>query len=369
VPWAAILGPFVATRLALIVVGALAVTYLPLNPQWATNFHLPPQPFAALEAWARFDACWYITIAERGYTQPLGDFFDLRPAFFPLFPALTALLTPIVRLPLVAALVVSNVCLLAGLIFLWRLVVLDWDEHVARRAIWIYLLFPSSLFLSGAYTESVMLAATVGAVFAARRRRWAVSGLLAAAATLARPVGIVAVVPLLIEGVDAGLDAPLSLRVVLELVAPPVLALAGFFAFSAHAFGNAFAMFPTQAAIRGGLGPPWRPFIELWEAGPELHEFNNSLFDATLALLAVAALPVMWRRLRRSEAAFASVLLLVTLAGSLISFNRLLLQSFPHVILLGVVVRRSWVFLALAIGLSALLAVMMVRFATWNWVA
>src|SRR5262249_30034760 len=148
-----------------------------------------------------------MAIAEHGYLAPLNTFnYDIRPAFFPVFPALTAALMPIVRVPISAALITSNACLLAALAILWRLTAMDWGEGAARRVVWIYLVFPGSLFLSAPYTESVMLAATVGAVLAARQRRWLVSGLLASAATLARPVGFIALTAPLLE-------APLSLPV------------------------------------------------------------------------------------------------------------------------------------------------------------
>jgi hypothetical protein len=55
------------------------------------------------------------------------------------------------------------------------IVQLDWGAEVARRATWVYLLFPSTFFLSGAYGESVLLAVAAGAILAARRRRWLVA--------------------------------------------------------------------------------------------------------------------------------------------------------------------------------------------------
>jgi hypothetical protein len=63
------------------------------------------------------------------------------------------------------------------------------------------------------------------------------------------------------------------------------------------------------------------------------------------------------------------VVVLVPLSGSLLSFNRMLLASFPHAILLAGAVRSRRVMVAMLFSFSALLAILMARFATWRWVA
>src|SRR5262249_21192870 len=189
----AVLPGFLATRIALFALAAFAGVRLPIDAREAQGFHLSPQPHAILEAWARYDACWFAAIAERGYRQSIGPTPDMRAAFFPLFPALMATLTPIVGTPLLAGLIVSNTCLLIFLALLWTIVQRDWGPEVARRATWIYLLFPSGFFLSGAYSESLLLVTTTAAVLMARRRHWLLAGILAGLATLARPIGVIAV--------------------------------------------------------------------------------------------------------------------------------------------------------------------------------
>jgi hypothetical protein len=62
-----ILPAFAATRLSLALIGVLALSLLPLDlKQRAGNYRahqLAPKP---LEMWARWDAEWYLTIAEKG---------------------------------------------------------------------------------------------------------------------------------------------------------------------------------------------------------------------------------------------------------------------------------------------------------------
>ena len=368
--WPFILSTFFVTRIALFSLALLAVARMPINPVEAQGFHLQPQPHRYLEAWARYDACWYVAIAEHGYREAIQSDGDMRPAFFPLYPALVAAVAPLAQPPLLAGLIVSNACYLLFLLILWQVIRLDGDAGVARRAIWIYLLFPSAFFLSGAYSESVLLVLAASALLAARHRRWLWAGTLAGLAILARPVGVVTVV--LVTGeyfaarrqevrwIDAGL---------LSLVAPPVVAGIGYLVFSMWMFGDPLASVIGQQAIRGPVSAPWHPFITMWQAGPRLHAFDNSLIDASLAILALATIPAIARQVRRGYAWYSLLVVLIPLSGSLISFNRLLLPSFPHAMLMAKSVKRRWLFVALLVALGAAEAAMVAAFATWNWVA
>ena len=364
---------FIATRLALFAIGVVAVSQLPINHLEAQLFQLPPQPHIVLEAWARYDACWYMTIVERGYRGPIGPYGDMRPGFFPLFPALVTIVAPLIRTPLLAGLVVSNLCYLTFLALLWKLVRLDWTADVGRRSVWIYLLFPSAIFLSGAYSESVLLALATGALLAARCRRWSYAGILAGLATLARPVGIVTVVALVAEfwtARTAEKNAEPQWRTALPgMLAPVILAVIGYLMFAAWMFGDPLAVISSQASIRGPMAAPWQPFVDLWRSGPRLHAFDRSMVDAALAVAALATLPAIFKHVRPSYAIYSCLIVLVPLSGSLISFNRLLLPSFPHAILLARAVKRPWAVACIFASFGILEAVAMTAFATWNWVA
>ena len=297
----------------------------------------------------------------------------MRPSFFPLFPALVTMVTPLVRTPLLAGLIVSNACYLIFLVLLWQIVRLDWAPDVARRTVWIYLLFPSTVFLSGVYSESVLLALATGALLAARHQRWFAAGLLAGLATLARPVGIVVVVALVAElfavrKADVSTEHQWS-TALLKILAPVMLAAAGYLLFAAATFGDPLAVISNQAAIRGPMAAPWQPFVDLWQAGPRLHTFDRSVVDAVLALIAVAALPAIFKHVRPSYAIYAFLIVFIPLSGSLISFNRMLLPSFPHAILLARSIRRPWALTLIFVSFGVVEVLTMTAFATWNWVA
>ncbi len=141
---------------------------------------------------ARWDSVWYLAISGSGY----GD--GAREAFFPLYP----LVARVAGLPLGSTLaggaLASTALLGVALVLLHRLVALDHSREVARNAVLVTALVPMSFFFSAVYSESLFLALSIGAVYAARRERWALAGALGGLGAMTRSAGVVLLVPLLI---------------------------------------------------------------------------------------------------------------------------------------------------------------------------
>jgi Gpi18-like mannosyltransferase len=57
---------------------------------------------------------------------------------------------------------------------------MDFDETLVSRAITYLLIFPTTFFFSGVYSESLFLALTVAAFYYARTNRWLLACVLAA---------------------------------------------------------------------------------------------------------------------------------------------------------------------------------------------
>ena len=92
--------------------------------------------------------------------------------FFPLYPALIHALAWITRSDLVAGVLISLVAFAVALVLLHRLVLLDFGEDVAEATVMLIAFCPVAFFFSAVYTESLFLALSVGAIYAARRERW-----------------------------------------------------------------------------------------------------------------------------------------------------------------------------------------------------
>ena len=140
----------------------------------------------------RWDSVWYLAIARDGYAA--GG----REAFFPLYPLLVRIAGVPFGSMLVGGALASTALLGAALVFLHRLVGLDHDRAVARNAVLVTALFPMSFFFSAVYSESLFLALSVGAIYAARRERWALAGALGGLGAMTRSAGVLLLVPLVI---------------------------------------------------------------------------------------------------------------------------------------------------------------------------
>ncbi len=159
------------------------------------------QPLVGLyrffDIWRRWDADNYLRLAEQGYSS-VGDQRFLI-VFFPLFPALSALVSFVTGDALIAAFVVSTLAsVVLGLVF-HRLVRLDHSERVAQMSVLFLFIFPTSYFLHIPYTESLFLALVIGSFYAARSRMWIIAGVLGGLACMTRINGLVLIPALAFE--------------------------------------------------------------------------------------------------------------------------------------------------------------------------
>ena len=150
-----------------------------------------------LEIWNRWDALHYLALAEHGYVAA-GE-RSVQIAFFPLYPWLTRALALLVGDYLFSAFLLSGLCSVGAGLLLKNLIETDYGEVPAFRAVWFMLIFPTSYVLHVPYTESLMLTLTLGCFLAARRERWALAGLLGAAASLSRINGMILAPALAVE--------------------------------------------------------------------------------------------------------------------------------------------------------------------------
>jgi hypothetical protein len=215
VAWRLALVAGVTLRSAVAVISLLAVGLIEpreppsVAPEPGTDFvgWVAPQPNeqgigllgAGLE---RYDALWYLAIAEQGY--PAIDAVGTTPgayAFFPLLPLLVGMLGRLLAGHwLLAANVVAMAAVVAALAAVHRLVEEETgDNRLARRALVAIALFPSAYFLVAPYTEALFLALSGWALVTAHRGRWGPAGGLAFLAALTRPVGILLVIALVLE--------------------------------------------------------------------------------------------------------------------------------------------------------------------------
>lgn len=378
-----VVAPLAVSRAALLVIALLGFHFLQLpirNTKWEVASdgnvheiagHVSANTYPFINMWARWDGGWYLDIAKHGYSFVPGK--QSNVAFFPLYPCLVRVLHHLISLRhdagwLLLGIALSNASLLVGLIYFHKLVRLDYGRSIAARAVLYLCVFPTTLFLSAVYSESLFFALVVGAFYYARKARWLTAGALAAAAALCRAPGVLLVIPLALEYFS---QKQFHWRQIgpdfLSLVLAPI-ALAGHLTFLRWRFGE-WDILSKAEAIKGWnrhLTPPW---------GTLLYSFQsiNSLKGASEFFFTIAMLGLMFfvcSRLRPSYAVYAAVsLLFISSWGALTSAPRLGIVIFPFVIALALL-GRNQAFNRTYLVFSALLAaVAMVIFSQWGWVA
>jgi hypothetical protein len=364
-------------------------------------------PFGGAADWlvapaARWDAVWYLAIAHDGYRE------SGRAAFFPLYPLLVAVLQPLTGSPVLAGIALSLAALLVALTVLHRLAVLEIGAEAAGTAVALLAVFPAAYCFSAVYSESLFLALSVGAIYAARVDRWAWAGVLGMLAAGSRSAGVVLVVPLSLLYLY-GPRGPAGTRPRARSWRPrfPVradalwiglvpLGLGAFVGYLALAGADPAAPFTAQAEwMRVFAGP----FVGVWDG-------TVAAFDGARQLLSGSRAPVYFTiaagdpfviaaqnlilfgfmvlglvgtvgALRRLPVAYGGYMVAaIALPLSypvapqpLMSFPRFLAVLFPlHLWLALFVRRRGWRRPVIAAS-AVMLAIASAQFAAWEWVA
>lgn len=194
---------FLGVRIGLFVLGLLSPGLFPpidpvSVPGWPARALPDPGWHVLFTAWERFDALWFLRIADEGYRAADGS-----AAFFPLYPLLTRFVSVLLGgRPFAAALLVSNAAMLGALTLLYDLTRSEISDTAARTTIVLLCVFPTAFFLFAPYSESLFLLFAVAALWAARRDRWWLAAAAGFGATLTRNVGVVLVVALLAEAIQ-----------------------------------------------------------------------------------------------------------------------------------------------------------------------
>jgi hypothetical protein len=338
---------------------------------------------------ARWDATWFLGIADDGYTQ------ELDTAFFPLYPLLVrALVAPFASegALLVSAYVVSLACFLGALLLLERLVELELGRKTAVAAVWLLALFPAAVYFGAPYSESLFLLVSVGAFYAARTDRWAWAGVLAAAASATRSAGLVLLVPLFLFWLRS---RPRRTSALAWLAIAP-LGVAAYALYLGLDHGDALAFVDAQdgwyrdfagpfVGVWDGASAAWDGVRQLVGGSQETVYFDRAGGDPdanarinvmlfVFLVFAVIALIGAFRRLPLPYGAYALAALALPLSWPvdpqpLMSLPRFVAVLFPLFVWLALVCEERRRTVPVAVISAAGLAFFTARFASWEWIS
>jgi hypothetical protein len=357
-----VLVDFAVTRFAVIVIAELAAAVIGQR----AGTHVEESRHILLAVWGHWDAVHYIDIATVGY-------HGTDMAFFPLYPILVAGLGMLVGNHLIAGLVISNVAFFFALLYLYKLVEHEFDRPVARRAIFYISVFPTAIFFSAVYTESLFLFLTVASFYYMRERRWWVAGVIGFFAALTRVEGLLLVVPFVIEWftVNRRNLVPM-LPSLLPIVWIP-LGLACYMGYLWVLNGDPLYFSHVQIHWHRHLAAPWTSVIHSIRAiatAMQPQTVANQLLELAFTALMIAVLIAGFRRLRASYIAYMTLSILVPMStSSLMSMPRFALVLFPMFVIFGLWGKRPSANNAIVAFSLPLLGLFTVLFADWYWVA
>lgn len=285
---------------------------------------------------ANFDGIHYLEIARKGY----GIY---QQAFFPLYPNLIKWLTPyFFDRDLIAGLAISWLSFLLAIFFFYKLVLLDFKDRIARRAVLLLLCFPSAFFFSTLYSESLFLLLILGSFYFARQEKWWVAGILGALASGTRVVGVLLLPALLFEWYEQkrerGLTVTQSLLRLVPIGLIPV-GLLSYMRFLAINYNDPLMFIHVQSSFGAGRTGGsiillyqvfWRYFKMLATTRIDPLYFTVWLEFITASLFLFLLIFAFYKKIRLSYLLFAGLAyVLPTLTGTFSSMQRGVLILFP----------------------------------------
>lgn len=364
-----VLVTFVVTRVPIVIIAELAATIIGQR----AGVHYAASNIPLLAVWGRWDAEHYIGIAADGYS-------GTEPAFFPLYPLLIHLVGRLLGNLLIAGLLISNVASFVSLLYLYKLVEHEYNRQVAHRAIFYVSIFPTAVFFSAVYTESLFLCLTVASFYFIRQRRWLTAGAIGFFAALTRVEGVLLVVPLAIEAALAlwaqrgdwrKWPVDTLVKPLVGLAAIP-LGLATYMTYLWVLRGDPLYFSHVQIHWGRALAPPWVSFIHAFNLighGAPQTVADQSL-QVAFTLLMLGALVAGFRRVRFSYSAYMALSILVPMStSSLMSMPRFALVLFPMFALFGLWGAKPTANNVIVAFSLPLLGLFTVLFADWYWVA
>ena len=363
---------FLLWRGSLYLFDLIGLSLIPNLGKCRDNWQVFGQAHPFWNGFFRWDSGWYLAIAERGYSFHPDSTSSV--AFYPLLPYLSRYLGRIFGGTPIAALVIANVAAVGAIFYLRRLGSLLFGPVVGQRSVLLLLVFPTSLFLSAFYTESLFTCLAAASMFHYFRGSYLLCGALGFLAGLTRATGLV---------LFAALALDLCWRLyrredqvhwrMLGLALIP-LGLGAFMWILQYQVGDPLAFSKTQAHWNRHASWPWQPLLDAFAGTDYTFQPNFSrtqrFIDAAhaLAFLIVAGIMAFTRE---RVALWAFVLLGVLLpltTYNLGSMNRYMLGLFPAFFafakwLEGHAELERWLFFSFAF----FLAIYSLRFMQCGW--
>jgi hypothetical protein len=333
---------FLASRLV-VIVGVRFGTLLP--PRAAARAYCDAGP-----AWyyrlLRWDSGWYARIIRDGYQYSDDPSVHSSVVFYPFYPLVSSALKPLGVDESLALLLVANVASVIAIVFMTKFFVEELGDEVALLSLALFSFFPSSLFLSAGYTESLCLTFILLGLILLTRKKFLLASISAGLSLGTRSTGIV-MIPVILCEMWSRQPLPLP-RLLPRMALCGVLAASGLLLYMAYLgvrFGHPMAFVTAEEA--------WNPgtFLDRLVSAATLTAFRDFDWPNGGCFLCFLVLTIWsFRHLRFpvSLYALATLMLPYFTLGITRAMNRYVLMCFPAFMCMGILCKgRPWLAAAL----------------------
>jgi hypothetical protein len=331
-----IFGFFTSTRLLILLIGWLSSLVIIKSEFYDYNNQ------SLVDLFFRWDSGWYLSIVQNGYSYVPGKASNV--AFFPLYPSLVKIFSFGFADVRITGIVLSNVALLLAMIYLFRLVKLDYQNtKIPLNSVIFALIFPASFFFSIFYAESIFLFLTVACFYYARKTRWLLSSLFGFFAALTRALGVFIFIPILIEYLAPTSFRDLKLGKIKKDILYLLLIPAGLLTYMAYLyirFNEPLAFLKAETAWSRVFAPGLLTLQSLLSYDP----FYRFTFLGFIVLSILMLVFLIYSKVRISYIVYTAVELFFILSSSLLeSLPRYVSVLFPMYIGFAIMARnRFW---------------------------
>lgn len=339
-----------------------------LKENYERNYHLERKNSAFIEALYRWDAPWYLYVAEKGYKQNLSSpeakkwkDVPFSAGFLPLFPYLIKFFKQFLGSYEISGIFLSFIFGLTSIISFYFLI----KKYIPDSAFFsslIFIFYPPSIFLSLPYAEGLFLT-LLFLFFLSLEKEFIEGYLLLPLLILTRPQGFYTIILFLFF--------PKTLRKKIYLILLFFLGCLVVFLIFYQALGSFMPFIQRQSMSRGFPLGPWHGFIEffLWK-DKGIFSWKGSWVDLLLSLIFLFL--IFFSKERKNFPLWTHIwtyiVLLFPLCSSFLSYQRLILPAFPIFGILGKILNKKifWIIIPL---LFLIQFYYFYRYVTFQWVS
>jgi Gpi18-like mannosyltransferase len=282
---------------------------VPINPDTLARY--TAEPHNPLRYIANWDAPIYLKIAKNGYVN------SNQTAFFPLYPFFIHLINSFINSPLYSALAISWTSLVGAIFFYLKIIKRLFkvsNNQDALKAVLLFILYPTAIFLITPYTEALFSCLSLGAIYFALEKKYLTSSLLVLLATATHIDGIFVLILIALISFEQKLAK-------LKIFTGAFIGSLGLIAYMIFLYVNNHNPFEFISAQR----------TNGWLHSGYLHHIVSTfnVLDFIPLILLICSIVYWWNR-RKSFSIFSLFYLIIPfIGGQFEGFSRYSLMAFP----------------------------------------